>query len=68
MLKNIAVNQKADALPCIPDRSTPGEEVCREDLIEAVEDWVTIRLAGWPDIHALVCHTIVVSHEPIAVV
>ena len=67
MLKNIAVNRKADAQPRIPDRCTPWKEVCREDLIE-VRGMVTIRLKRCLDLPALNGHTIGVSQEPIAVV
>ena len=43
-------------------------EECREDLIEVIEEWVTIRLQRGLDIPALDGHTIGVSQEPMAVV
>jgi predicted RNase H-like HicB family nuclease len=46
----------------------PTIEECREDLIEVIEEWVTIRLESGLDIPALDGHTIGVSREPAAVV
>jgi predicted RNase H-like HicB family nuclease len=43
-------------------------EECREDLIEVIEEWVTIRLQRGLDIPTLDGHTIGVSQEPMAVV
>lgn len=43
-------------------------EECREDLIEVIEEWITIRLQRGLDIPALDGHTIGVSQEPMAVV
>jgi predicted RNase H-like HicB family nuclease len=43
-------------------------EACREDLIEVIEEWVTIRLQRGLDIPALDGHVIGVSQEPMAVV
>jgi predicted RNase H-like HicB family nuclease len=43
-------------------------EACRGDLIEVIEEWVTIRLQKGLDIPALDGHVIGVSQEPMAVV
>lgn len=43
-------------------------EECREDLIEVIEEWVTIRLQRGLDIPALDGHTIGVPQEQMAVV
>jgi predicted RNase H-like HicB family nuclease len=43
-------------------------EDCREDLIEAIEEWVTIRLQRGLDIPSVDGLTIGVSREPMAVV
>jgi predicted RNase H-like HicB family nuclease len=43
-------------------------EECREDLIEVIEEWVTIRLQRGLDIPTLDGRTIGVSQEPMAVV
>jgi predicted RNase H-like HicB family nuclease len=43
-------------------------EACREDLIEVIEEWVTIRLQKGLDIPTLDGHVIGVSQEPMAVV
>ncbi len=43
-------------------------EDCREDLIEVIEEWITIRLQRGLDIPTLDGHTIGVSQEPMAVV
>lgn len=43
-------------------------EVCRVDLIEVIEEWITIRLQKGLDIPALDGHVIAVSQEPMAVV
>jgi predicted RNase H-like HicB family nuclease len=46
----------------------PTVEECREDLIEVIEEWITIRLERGLDIPALDGHTIGVSRESMAVV
>jgi len=43
-------------------------EACRVDLIEVIEEWITIRLQRGLDIPALDGHVISVSQEPMAVV
>jgi predicted RNase H-like HicB family nuclease len=43
-------------------------ETCRVDLIEVIEEWITIRLQRGLDIPALDGHVISVSQEPMAVV
>ena len=43
-------------------------EVCRSDLIEVIEEWITIRLQRGLDIPALDGNAISVSQEPMAVV
>ncbi len=43
-------------------------EECREDLIEVIEEWITIRLQRGLDIPAIDGYTIGVSQEPMAVV
>jgi predicted RNase H-like HicB family nuclease len=43
-------------------------EECREDLIEVIEEWITIRLERGLDIPSLDGHTIGVSRESLAVV
>jgi predicted RNase H-like HicB family nuclease len=42
-------------------------EKCREDLIEVIEEWVTIQLQRGLDIPALDGHTIGLRQEPMAV-
>jgi hypothetical protein len=42
--------------------------VCQEDLIEVIEEWITIRLQRGLNIPAIDGHTIGVSQEPMAVV
>jgi predicted RNase H-like HicB family nuclease len=43
-------------------------EECREDLIEVIEEWVTIRLQRGLDIPSVDGLTIGISREPMAVV
>ena len=43
-------------------------EACRADLIEVIEEWITIRLQRGLDIPALDGNAISVSQEPMAVV
>lgn len=43
-------------------------EECREDLIEVIEEWITIRLERGLNIPALDGHTIGVSRESAAIV
>jgi predicted RNase H-like HicB family nuclease len=43
-------------------------EACRIDLIEVIEEWITIRLQRGLDIPALDGHVISVSQEPMAIV
>ena len=43
-------------------------EACRVDLIEVIEEWITIRLQRGLDIPALDGNAISVSQEPMAVV
>jgi predicted RNase H-like HicB family nuclease len=43
-------------------------EVCRVDLIEVIEEWITIRLKRGLDIPAMDGHGISVSSEPMAIV
>ena len=43
-------------------------EECREDLIEVIEEWVTIRLQRGLDIPSMDGHKIGISQEPLAIV
>jgi predicted RNase H-like HicB family nuclease len=43
-------------------------EACRVDLIEVIEEWITIRLQRGLDIPAMDGHGISVSQEPMAIV
>ena len=43
-------------------------QACRMDLIEVIEEWITIRLQRGLDIPALDGNAISVSQEPMAVV
>lgn len=43
-------------------------EACREDLIEVIEEWITIRLQRGLDIPTVDGHGISVSQEPMAIV
>ena len=43
-------------------------EACRVDLIEVIEEWITIRLQRGLDIPAMDGHGISVSREPMAIV
>lgn len=66
-LENGSFMATVEGLPGVIATGNTVEE-CREDLIEVIEEWITIRLQRGLSILAIDGHTIGVSQEPMAVV
>jgi len=67
ILDNASYMATVEHLPGVIATGKTIEE-CREDLIEVIEEWVTIRLKRGLDIPSIDGLTIGVSGEPMAVV